>query len=193
MKCSIFIAPSVDGYIATEDGGVHWLETAGRSVAEIDEKSELMQHFNNSMPNYMQNVDCMVIGRKLMEVLSSFNLPPEQWPYGNAKIIALSNTIKEAPENLKEHVKIYSGSIPSLIAKLENEGYKHAYVDGGTTITAFLNLELINEITLTLAPVLLGEGIALFGKLSRQIKLEDTEATAFPNNFIELNYSVKYL
>lgn len=193
MKCSIFIAPSVDGYIATEDGGVHWLETAGRSVAEIDEKSELMQHFNNSMPNYMQNVDCMVIGRKLMEVLSSFNLPPEQWPYGNAKIIALSNTIKEAPENLKEHVKIYSGSIPSLIAKLENEGYKHAYVDGGTTITAFLNLELINEITLTLAPVLLGEGIALFGKLSRQIKLEDAEATAFPNNFIELNYSVKYL
>lgn len=193
MKCSIFIAPSVDGYIATEDGGVHWLETAGRSVAEIDEKSELMQHFNNSMSNYMQNVDCMIIGRKLMEVLSSFNLPPEQWPYGNAKIIALSNTIKEAPENLKEHVKIYSGSIPSLIAKLENEGYKHAYVDGGTTITAFLNLELINEITLTLAPVLLGEGIALFGKLSRQIKLEDTEATAFPNNFIELNYSVKYL
>lgn len=193
MKCSIFIAPSVDGYIATEDGGVHWLETAGRSVAEIDEKSELMQHFNNSMSNYMQNVDCMIIGRKLMEVLSSFNLPPEQWPYGNAKIIALSNTIKEAPENLKEHIKIYSGSIPSLIAKLENEGYKHAYVDGGTTITAFLNLELINEITLTLAPVLLGEGIALFGKLSRQIKLEDAEATAFPNNFIELNYSVKYL
>lgn len=145
------------------------------------------------MPNYMQNVDCMIIGRKLMEVLSSFKLTPEQWPYGDTKIIALSNTIKEAPENLKEHVEIYSGSIPSLIAKLENEGYKHAYVDGGTTITAFLNLELINEITLTLAPVLLGEGIALFGKLSRQIKLEDAEATAFPNNFIELKYSVKYL
>jgi len=193
MKCSIFIAPSVDGYIATEDGGVHWLETAGKSVSKLDEKSELMQHFYNSMPNYMQTVDCMIMGRKLMEVLSSFNLTPEQWPYGDTKIIALSNTIKEAPENLKEHVEIYSGSIPSLISKLENEGYKHAYVDGGTTITAFLNLELINEMTLTLAPVLLGSGIPLFGKLTKQINLEDAEATAFPNNFVEIKYSVKYL
>ncbi|MEA3372250.1 MAG: dihydrofolate reductase family protein [Campylobacterota bacterium] len=193
MKCSIFIAPSVDGYIATEDGGVHWLETAGKSVSDIDEKSELMQHFNNSMPNYMQNIDCMIIGRKLMEVLSSFNLTPEQWPYGNTKIIALSSTIKEAPENLQEHVEIYSGSIPLLISKLENEGYKHAYVDGGTTITSFFNLELINEMTLTLAPVLLGSGIPLFGKLSKQIKLEDAKATTFPNNFVELKYSVKYL
>ena len=193
MKCSIFIAPSVDGYIATEDGGVHWLETAGKSVSEIDEKSELMQHFNNSMPNYMQNVDCMIIGRKLMEVLSSFNLTPEQWPYGDTRIFALSNTTREVPENLKKQVEIYSESIPSLITKLENEGYKHAYVDGGTTITAFLNLELINEMTLTLAPVLLGSGIPLFGKLSKQIRLEDAQSTAYPNNFIELKYNVKYL
>ena len=193
MECSIFIAPSVDGYIATEDGGVHWLETVGKSVSEIDERSELMQHFNNSFPNYMHNIDCMIIGGKLMEVLSGFDLAPEQWPYGDTRIFALSNTIKEAPENLKEHVEIYSGSIPSLIAKLENEGYKHAYVDGGTTITSFLNLELIKEMTLTLAPVLLGSGIPLFGKLSKQIKLEDAQSTVFPNNFVELKYSVKYL
>jgi len=193
MKCSIFIAPSVDGYIATEDGGIHWLETLGKSVSEKESSSELMKHFNMSMPNFMKSVDCMIIGRKLMEVLSSFNLTPEQWPYGDTKIIALSNTIKEAPRNLKDKIEIYSGSIPKLISKLEKEGYKHAYIDGGTTITTFLNLELINEITLTQAPVLLGSGIPLFGKLSKQINLENAQATAFPNNFIELKYKVKYL
>jgi len=193
MKCSIFIAPSVDGYIATENGGVHWLEMVGKSVSEKESSSDLMKHFNMSMPKYMQSVDCMIIGRKLMEVLSSFNLTPEQWPYGNTRIIVLSNTIKEAPSNLINKVEMYSGSIPELITKLEQEGHKHAYVDGGTTITTFLNLEFINEMTLTQAPVLLGSGIPLFGKLSKQINLEDAQATAFPNNFVELKYKVKYL
>ena len=192
MKCSIFIAPSADGYIATEDHGVHWLETVGKPLSEEEASSDLMKHFNLSMQNYMQTVDCMIIGRKLMEVLSSFNLTPEQWPYGDTKIIALSTTVKEPPENLKDRVQIFSGSIPELISKLEKEGYTHAYVDGGTTITAFLNLQLINEMTLTQAPVLLGSGIPLFGKLFKQIKLEDAQATAFPNNFVELKYSVKY-
>jgi len=193
MKCSIFIAPSVDGYIATEDGGVHWLEIAGKPVSDKEASSDLMKHFNMSMPNYMQSVDCMIMGRKLMEVLSSFNLTPEQWPYGDTKIIALSNTIKEPPSNLKNKVQMYSGSIAELMTKLEQEGYNHAYVDGGTTITAFLNLRLINEMTLTQAPVLLGSGIPLFEKLLKPIHLEDAQATAFPNNFIEIKYKVKYL
>ena len=193
MKCSIFIAPSVDGYIATEDDGTHWLETVGKAVSEEEASSDLMKHFTMSMPNYMKDVDCMIIGRKLMEVLSSFNLTPEQWPYGDTKIMVLSHTMKEPSSNLKDSVQMYSGSIPELMSKLEQEGYKHAYVDGGTTITAFLNLELINEMTLTLAPVLLGSGIPLFGKLLKQINLEDAQATAFPNNFIEIKYKVKYL
>jgi dihydrofolate reductase len=193
MKCSIFIAPSVDGYIATEDGGVQWLETVGKDVSEKKMSSDLMKHFNMSFPNYMKSIDCMIIGRKLMEVLSNFNLTTEQWPYGNTRIIALSNTIKESPSNLKNKVEMYSGSISELIIKLEQDGYKHAYIDGGTTITTFLNLQLINEITLTLAPVLLGSGMPLFGKLSKQINLEDAQATAFPNNFIEIKYKVKYL
>jgi len=193
MKCSIFIAPSIDGFIATEDGGVHWLETAGKMLSEKEASSDLMKHFNMSMPNYMKDVDCMIIGRKLMQMLSSFNLTTEQWSYSDTKIMVLSHTMKEPSENLKDRVEMYDGSIPELIHKLEQEGYTHAYVDGGTTITTFLNLELINEMTLTLAPVLLGSGIPLFGKLQEQINLENAKATAFPNNFIEIKYQVKYL
>ncbi|CAI6148196.1 MAG: hypothetical protein SPLUMA1_SPLUMAMAG1_00623 [uncultured Sulfurimonas sp.] len=88
-------------------------------------------------------------------------------------------------------MEIYSGSIPTLIKKLETQGYKKAYIDAGVTITTFINLGLINEMTLTLAPILLGKGIALFGDIFNEVKLEN--AKVFPNNFVELKYTLKYL
>ena len=192
MKCSVFIAPSTDGYIATLDGGVQWLESAGTPLSKEEESSELMKCFNDSFSTFINSVDCMIMGRKLMEILSSFDLSPEQWPYKNTKVIVLSNTLKNPPENLKDNLEIYAGEIPELMDRLENEGYKHAYIEGGQTITSFLTLELINEITLTQAPVLLGEGIPLFNKLSKKIKLQNARATAFPNDFIEIKYNVQY-
>ena len=192
MRCSVFIAPSVDGYIATEDGSVQWLESLENNLSKEDEQSELMTYFKSSFSTFIQSVDCMIMGRKLMEVLSSFNLSKEQWPYIETRVIVLSHTINEAPENLRDRVEIYSGSIPSLMRELESEGYKHVYVDGGQVITQFLELELIDDMTLTLAPILLGSGIPLFNKLSKKIALEDAKATAFPNNFVEIKYNVKY-
>lgn len=192
MKCSVFIAPSVDGYIATEDGGVGWLETAGKELSDEESSSELMKQANMSFQNYIKTVDCMIMGSNLMEVISNFNLTPEQWPYGDTRIIVLSTTQTKPPENLTTKVEMYAGAIPELIKQLEREGYKHAYIDGGKIITLFLSLELIDEMTLTIAPVLLGSGVPLFGKLSKQIILVDAQATAFPNNFIELKYKVQY-
>lgn len=186
MKCSVFIATSVDGYIATQDGGVDWLETAGKPDVDMGERSDM------GMNSYMASVDCMIMGRKSMEKISSFDLTPEQWPYGDIRIIVLSNTVKEAPDNLNGKVEMYSGDIPGLISKLENEGYQHAYIDGGATITSFINLELINEMIITKAPILLGDGKPLFGKTFKRIKLEDAEATAFPNSFVQVKYKVNY-
>lgn len=187
MKCSVFIATSVDGYIATKSGDIDWLEKAGNVDAEMGELSDM--GFNN----YVSSVDCMIMGRKCMDKISSFNLTPEQWPYGDIPIFVLSNTLKEAPENLKDKVEMYSGDIPALISRLESEGFQHAYIDGGSTITSFLNLELINEMTITRAPVLLGDGISLFGKTKSSIKLEDSKAKPYPNDFIQVKYKVNYL
>jgi dihydrofolate reductase len=187
MKCSICIATSADGFIATEDGEVEWLETAGNADVDMGDESDM------GMTDYLASVDCMIMGRKCMDKISSFNLTPGQWPYGDIRIIVLSNTIKEAPENLRGRVEIYSGEIPALISRLESEGFQHAYVDGGTTITYFINLKLINELNITQAPVLLGTGIPLFGKMYKHIKLEQAQATAYPNDFITTNYKVSYL
>lgn len=187
MKCSVFIATSADGYIATKSGDVDWLDKAGKTDVEMDGGSDM------GFSNYISSVDCMVMGRKCMEKIASFNLPPEQWPYGSIPIFVLSNTLKEAPENLRDKVEMYSGGIPMLISRLENEGFQHAYIDGGATITSFLNLKLIHEMTITRAPILLGEGIPLFGKTKSPIKLEAAQAEAYPNDFIQIQYKVNYL
>lgn len=185
MKCSVYIATSADGFIAKTDGGVDWLHTAGNSEANMG--SEDM-----GFKSFIDSVDCMIMGRKCMEMISSFNLTPEQWPYGDMPIIVLSNTIKEPPENLKSKVEMYSGNLKVLVSQLESTGHQHAYIDGGTTIQAFINLQLINEMIITRAPVLLGEGIPLFGKTDKDIKLEQSQAVAFANDFVQEKYIVSY-
>ena len=187
MKCSVYIATSADGYIATVDGDVDWLHTAGNSKADMSDNPDM------GFGSFVNSVDCMIMGRKCMEVISSMNLPPEQWPYGDIQIVVLSNTIKKPPVNLRDKVEVYSGEIPVLIEKLVRRGYKHAYIDGGSTITSFVNLELINEMTITKAPVLLGEGIPLFGKINKRVKLENAKSTTFPNDFVQIKYGVNYL
>ena len=186
MKCSVFIATSADGFIATEEGGIEWLETAGNPEADLGDQADM------GMIKYMASVDCMIMGRKCMEKIASFNLTPEQWPYGETRIIVLSNTVKAPPKELQDKMEMYSGEIPKLIGRLESEGFTHAYIDGGTTIQSFLNLKLINEMTITHAPILLGAGIPLFGKLVKKIKLEDAKAIAYANDFIQTHYQVSY-
>ena len=186
MKCSVFIATSADGYIATKDGGIEWLETSGNPDEDMGEHADM--GFNR----YRASIDCMIMGRKCMDKLASFNLSDEQWPYGDTRIFVLSNTLNFAPDNLSDKLEMYSGEIPTLISRLEKEGFHHAYIDGGSTITSFINLGLINEMTITRAPVFLGEGIPLIGKVNQPIKLEAAQAEAYPNDFIQVKYKVNY-
>ncbi|WP_295904063.1 dihydrofolate reductase family protein [uncultured Vibrio sp.] len=186
MKCSVYIATSVDGFIAKNDGAVDWLHTAGNANADMGDQADM------GFADFMSSVDCLIMGRKCMEVIASMNLTPEQWPYGDTRIIVLSNSLTQAPDNLKDKVEMYSGDLNALVSTLSSEGYQHAYIDGGATIQAFINLELINEMTITRAPVLLGEGIPLFGKTAKEIKLEQSKAIAFPNDFVQVKYTVNY-
>ncbi len=185
MKCSVYIAASVDGYIASPDGGLDWLDTAGNVEADMGSDDMGFQAFINS-------IDCMVMGRKCMQTISSMNLTPEQWIYGDKPIVVLSKTLPEPPENLRAYVEMYSGDIQTLMIELERRGHKHAYIDGGATITSFINRKLIDEIIITRIPVLLGEGIPLFGKIKQRVKLENSSAIVFSNEFVQVKYRVSY-
>ena len=186
MKCSVFIATSADGFIATKDGGVDWLHSAGNGKERSPENADM--GFNK----YLASVDCLIMGRKSMEVISNMNLSRDQWPYGNLRIIVLSNTLKEAPESLYGKAEVFSGDLLSLIAKLEAQGHKHAYIDGGTTIQAFLKLQLISEMVITKAPLVLGEGIPLFAKVEHTIKMEGVETINFENGYVLVKCELMY-
>lgn len=187
MKCSVFIATSVDGMIARKDGGVEWLHTAGNAHADMGNEGDM--GFNA----FISSVDCIIMGRKCMEVISNMNLTPEQWPYGTLRIIVLSSTLKRVPMNMEDKAELYSGNLNDLISRLESQGHKHAYIDGGTTIQGFLRLKLIDEMTITVAPIILGGGIPLFGSLEQEIKLTESKVKVFPNDFVQARYKVGYL
>ncbi len=186
MRFSVYIAISVDGFIARTDGSVDWLHAYGNQEAEMGDDADM--GFNN----FIESIDCMIMGRGCMEAISGFNLSPEQWPYRDARVIVLSKTLPEPPENLKDHVEMFSGDVSELVENLEREGYQHAYVDGGKTIQSFLNLKLITDMSLTQIPVLLGEGIPLFGKTNQDIRLEKTKAKVFLNDLVQIHYEVSY-
>lgn len=186
MKCSVFIATSADGFIATNDGGIDWLHTSGNTEADLGDQADM------GMSKFMDSVDCLIMGRGCMEAISAFDLSADQWPYRDARVIVLSRTLNEPPENLIDKVEMYSGDIQELVSNLERDGYSHAYIDGGKTIQSFLDLQLIDNMTLTRVPVILGEGIPLFGKTKQTIKLENASVIAFPNDFVQLRYDVSY-
>jgi len=110
MKCSIYIATSTDGYIATCNGDIDWLDEAQARAPKMDSSNDM------GFANYMEQIDCIVMGRKTLEKISSFNLTVDQWPYGETKIIVLSKSLKKLPENMQDKATIYCGEIPELIS-----------------------------------------------------------------------------
>lgn len=186
FKGSVFIATSQDGFIARKDGSVDWLDSAGNQEAELGGQVDM------GFFAFLNNVDCIIMGRKTIDVLVAMKLQPEQWPYGDKRIIMLSNTVKVVPEGLYGNVQVFNGSIDELVSKLESEGHQHAYIDGGTTIRNFLALHLIQEAIITKAPIILGEGIPLFDESSKYFDLIERSMKEYPNGFKQYHHDVVY-
>ena len=176
MKVSAFIATSLDGYIARPNGDINWLMAADNSDGTED----------YGYKEFSDTVDCMIIGRNSMEIVMRF---PE-WPYEGKRVIVLSNTLKETPSQLNGKVELYSGSLIKLVSELKNNGCNRIYIDGGKTIQSFINEDLITDITITTIPILLGEGLSLFGKTKHDIKLKHIESKSYPSGFVKSTYEV---
>ena len=177
MKMSVFIATSLDGFIARKDGSVDWLMAAGGEPNDTED-------FGYKV--FFDSVDCMIMGRNSMEMVLEY----AQWPYEGKRVIVLSHTLTEVPEPLAGKIELYSGSLKELVAKLKQEGYKRAYVDGGKTIQSFINEGFISDLVITTIPVLLGEGLPLFGKTPSDIKLKHVETIAYANGFVKSTYEI---
>ena len=180
MKVSVFIATTLDGYIARENGTLDWLPGA---ESEIDISSE---NEDSGFITFMNQIDVLVMGRNTYE----FVLSSGQWPYGNKRVIVLSSTLDSISENVPNTVEIRSGSPDKIYQELKSQGAKHLYVDGGKTIQGFLNSGLIDEIIITTVPVLIGNGISLFGVLKQDKKLKLLETKHYTNGFVQNKYAV---
>jgi len=172
MKASVFIATSLDGFIARKDGALDWLPHEGGEPHGYDE--------------FIATVDAIVIGRKTFETVLTF----EAWPYGPTPVIVLSATASalKAPEGAV--CDFMTGSPSEIVERLSTRGFTHLYVDGGITIQRFLDAGLIQRVIITRIPVLLGEGIPLFGPLRRDIRLEHVATRAFPSGMVQSEYLV---
>jgi dihydrofolate reductase len=176
MKVSVYIATSLDGFIARKNGDIDWLMAADNTESAED----------YGYKEFLDTVDCMVMGRNCMEMVMDF----PDWPYEDKRVVVLSNTLKEVPSKLGGKVELYSGSLTELVKRLENDGCKRLYIDGGKTIQSFLNDDLITDLTITKIPILLGEGLSLFGNTKQDIKLKHIATTLYPSGFVKSTYEV---
>jgi len=179
MKCSVYIATSLDGFIAKPDGDIEWLDHPDYILK--DKKEDF------GFYAFMDSVDALVMGRHTFEKVLSFG----EWPY-EKPVIVLSSRKIDLPEHLGGKAFPMSGSPKEIIKKSAELGYKHLYIDGGVTIQRFLNARLIDVITITRIPVLLGQGIPLFGKTEYDINLQLISCSEFENGFVMLTYEPIY-
>jgi len=148
----VFIATSLDGYIARRDGDIEWLTNPPADTRHVSPEATPPAEFG--FEAHMASVDHIVMGRGTYEKLLTF----DSWPYPQRAVIVLSRTL---PHDDGRATVVRS--IAAAAAELERRGAKGVYVDGGVVIREFLRRGMIDELTITTAPVLLGEGIPLFG------------------------------
>ena len=157
IKCSVYIATTLDGFIARKNGGLDWLPGSDGSTGSEDYGYKL----------FLDSVDTLVMGRNTYELALSFT----EWPYRGKNVVVLSSGFPKTRKNLANGAEGTSTSPRELVLQLAAAGSSHVSVDGGKTIQWFLQAGLINEMTITAIPILIGEGIPLFGNLDHDIKL----------------------
>ena len=171
MEASVFIGTSLDGFIARTNGDLDFLPPGGGEPHGYDE--------------FMATVDALVIGRKTFETVLTF----EAWPYGDKPVFVLSTRPLAAPPP-GAMVERMSGAPADILSQLAARGIRHVYVDGGITIQRFLQAGLIQRLIITRVPVLIGDGIPLFGSLPRDIPLEHVATRQYASGLVQSEYVI---
>jgi dihydrofolate reductase len=175
VKCTVFIATSLDGFIARENGAIDWLNS-------VDDLGE-----DYGFAAFMKTVDALVMGRHTYETVRGMGT----WPYGKTPVIVLATKKVTVPKELAKNVTVMSGKVDTIVNALAAREMKHLYVDGGITIQRFLNAGAIHRVIVTRIPVLIGTGIPLWGKLDRgDVRLRHVQTRSYPNGLVQSDYEV---
>ena len=172
MKLSIFCGVSVDGFLARPNNALDFLGAGEQEPHGFEE--------------FYSSVDVVVIGRKTFEVVRTFG----KWFYGNKPVIVLCSRPLDFSSIDDGAVDQMSGEPAEIVMQLECRGFKHAYIDGGFTIQRFLAAGLIDQMTITRVPVLIGTGIPLFGPVPHDVSLRHVATTCYKGGLVQSEYAV---
>jgi len=175
-KNIVFIAKSLDGYIAGKNGELDWLHSVPNP-----------NHNDLGFTQLMEDVDAIVMGRTTFETVVGFG---GEWPYAK-HVFVLSNSLREVPDPLQSKVSLLSGDLSSILQRIHAAGYSSLYIDGGRTIQNFLKEDLIDELRITTIPILLGGGFPLFGELDDSLEFEHMKTEVFLGELVQSHYGRK--
>lgn len=173
MKVSVFVGVSVDGFLARCDGRLDFLDAGGSEPHGFEE--------------FFATVDALVIGRNTFEVVLAF---PE-WPYGEKRVVVLSSQRLDLTALSGKPVEQMAGEPAEIVARLAAGGVRHIYVDGGVTIQRFLRAGLVETLTVTRVPVLIGDGIPLFGSLPHDVLLRHVATRTYAGGLVQSDYEIR--
>ncbi|MDD1780184.1 dihydrofolate reductase family protein [Enterovibrio sp. ZSDZ35] len=173
MANIVYIATSLDGYIADKDNKLDWLHDIPNP-----EGSDF------GFAAFMDRVDALVMGRNTLEMVLSFDC---DWPYSKP-VFVLSNTLTSVPNGYEDKVFLVKGELRSIVEDLNAKGFENLYVDGGLTVQSFLKEDLIDEMIITTIPVLLGGGVSLFGEVAQPLKFKHVEAERLADYIVKNRY-----
>jgi dihydrofolate reductase len=172
---TLHVVSSLDGFIAKKDNSVSWLENTGVYEAGVSISEEEAEIF-------LKGIDCYVLGSRTYEHAVELG-----WPYGDTPTIVVTSRERASA---RKSVEFYSGDLKTLVDVKLAPRYRNIWLVGGAILCQhFLELGLVDEIRLTIAPVLLGEGLRLFGGSLPEKKWKLKNVVAFRNGFVELSYS----
>jgi dihydrofolate reductase len=172
MTVSVFVGTSVDGFIARPNDDLNFLPEGGGEPHGYNE--------------FIASVDAIVIGRKTFEKV--LTLGP--WPYGDKRVVVLSSRPVDLSAASGGVVEQMAGPPAEIVSQLAAHGAHHLYVDGGITIQGFLRAGLIQRLIITRVPVLIGDGVPLFGSLPRDIRLRHVATRHYPSGLVQSEYDI---
>jgi len=175
-KNSVFIATSLDGYIADREGKIDWLE----SIPNPSQDDIGYVEFNS-------RIDALIMGRISFETVLGFDV---SWPY-DKPVYVLSNSMTAIPKSHEGKAFLVNGSLEKVLAHVHQQGHHRLYIDGGTTIQNFLKQDLIDEIIITNFPILLGGGYPLFGSLPNRLEFELVKSNLYLGQIVQRHYRRK--
>ena len=174
-KNEVFIATSLDGYIADKNGGIDWLH----SIPNPD-------NLDMGYGEFTSQIDALVMGRTTFETVCGFDM---DWPYQKPVFVLAGNSL-HIPEEYKDKAELVKGTLNEILENIHNKGYYKLYIDGGRTIHSFLKEDLIDEMTITIIPYLLGGGIPLFTEILERLDFECVDSKIYLGKVVQ-NYFVR--